>query len=198
MRYDADHKQQTREKVLDAAAEAIRLDGPHKVSVAQVMQRAGLTHGGFYAHFQSKDELVACAIGHMFDKSALKRIELARDEHAPPQAVASYIDFYLSQAHRDARAWGCAMPALAGDLPRLPVAAQESFASGMRRVTAMLAELLAQSGHTASEDEASSLVAEMVGALSLARAEPDRERSDRMLERSRRALKTRLQLETRT
>ncbi|MEI9890155.1 MAG: TetR/AcrR family transcriptional regulator [Caulobacteraceae bacterium] len=82
MRYDAEHKRQTREKVLDAAAEAIRLEGPHKVGVAGVMARAGLTHGGFYAHFESKDDLVAHAITHMFDKSALRRI----DAHEGPAA----------------------------------------------------------------------------------------------------------------
>ena len=58
MRYDAEHKQQTREKVLDAAAEAIRQEGPHKVSVSEVMTRAGLTHGGFYAHFQDRKSVV--------------------------------------------------------------------------------------------------------------------------------------------
>ena len=66
MRYDAEHKQRTRERVLKEAAKAIRRDGPHKVSVAAVMAKAGLTHGGFYAHFGSRDELIAEGVAQMF------------------------------------------------------------------------------------------------------------------------------------
>ena len=62
MRYDAEHKQQTRERVLKEAASAIRAEGPHQVAVAGVMARAGLTHGGFYAHFASKDDLARQAL----------------------------------------------------------------------------------------------------------------------------------------
>lgn len=194
MRYDAEHKQKTREKVLDAAAEAIRLDGPHKVAVAGIMAKAGLTHGGFYAHFESKDDLVAQAIGHMFDAGALRRIERMKDR-PPGEALTAYIDFYLSAGHRDARTTGCPMAALAGDLPRLDEAAQASFAAGVQRLTGRIAELLATIGLPDAEDLASSAVAEMVGALSLARAEPDRARSDLMLDRSKRVLKQRLNLE---
>jgi TetR/AcrR family transcriptional repressor of nem operon len=194
MRYDAEHKQKTREKVLAAAAEAIREEGPHRVGVAGVMAKAGLTHGGFYAHFASKDDLVAHAIGHMFDTGALKRIERLRDK-PPAEALIAYIDFYLSPAHRDARTTGCPMPALAADLPRLPAAAQESFATGVRRLTGRVAQLLAAMRHADAEDLASSMIAEMVGALSLARAEPDKVRSDQMLATSARILKQRLDLE---
>ena len=66
MRYDTDHKARTRERILDEAASAIRAAGPQGVSVGGLMKKAGLTHGGFYAHFGSKDDLVAEAIGHMF------------------------------------------------------------------------------------------------------------------------------------
>lgn len=194
MRYDAEHKQRTREKVLDAAAEAIRVDGPHKVGVAEVMTRAGLTHGGFYAHFKSKDDLVACTIGHMFDQGVLRRIESLKGL-PPAEALSAHLDFYLSESHRDSRTTGCAMTALAADLPRLPLAAQESFASGVRRMTGRITDLLAAAGHADAEDLGSSMVAEMVGALSLARAEPDRELSSLILERSRRTLKQRLDLE---
>ena len=195
MRYDADHKQKTREKVLDAAAEAIRLEGPHKMGVAGVMARAGLTHGGFYAHFESKDDLLVHAIGHMFDAGALSRIQRMGD--LPPAAVLrQFIDFYLSVGHRDSRTTGCVMPALAADLPRLTPAAQDSFAAGVARLTGRLAELIAGAGHENADDLASSMMAELVGALSLARAEPDRPRSDLMLERSKRVLKQRLNLES--
>jgi TetR/AcrR family transcriptional repressor of nem operon len=197
MRYDAEHKQKTRERVLQEAAKAIRAEGPHRIGVASVMAKAGLTHGGFYAHFASKEALVVAAIGHMFDEGALRR--LRRTEGMPPgQGLAAYIDFYLSAEHRDARLTGCPMAALAADLPRLTLEAQASFAAGVARTTAAIAALLTAVGHADAEDLASSAVAELVGALSLARAEPDKARSDVMLERSKRILKQRLGLEGRS
>jgi TetR/AcrR family transcriptional repressor of nem operon len=68
MRYDAEHRQQTREKVVRKAAEAIREFGPDKISVAELMAKVGLTHGGFYAHFKSKDDLVSEAIAYIFNE----------------------------------------------------------------------------------------------------------------------------------
>jgi TetR/AcrR family transcriptional repressor of nem operon len=194
MRYDAEHKQKTRERVLQEAAKAIRAEGPHRIGVAGVMAQAGLTHGGFYAHFKSKDELVTAAIGHMFEQSVGRRIrEMAGQE--PLQALNAYIDFYLSAGHRDSRTSGCPMPALAADLPRLNAEAQSCFAAGVSAATASIAALLARLGHDQPEDLAASALAELVGALSLARAEPDLEHSDAMLDRSRRLLKRRLGLE---
>jgi len=87
------------------------------------------------------------------------------------------------------------MPALAADLPRLDSEAQASFAAGVARLTTIVADALSALGHADSEDLASSMIAEMVGALSLARAEPDRTRSDLTLARSSRILKQRLNLE---
>jgi TetR/AcrR family transcriptional repressor of nem operon len=194
MRYDAEHKQKTREKVLDAAAQAIRQEGPHKVGVAGIMAKAGLTHGGFYAHFESKDDLVVQAIGYMFDCGALRRIERVRGKPVA-EALPAYIDFYLSPEHRDSTVFGCVMPVLAADAPRLTEAAQAAYASGVARMTRWVAEMLATLGRDDAEDLATSTIAEMVGALSLARAEPDRARSDLMLDRSRRILKQRLKLE---
>jgi TetR/AcrR family transcriptional repressor of nem operon len=196
MRYDAEHKQKTRERVLKEAAKAIRTEGPHQIAVAGVMARAGLTHGGFYAHFASKDELVVAAIGQMFDEGA-ERLARETEGRTPAQGLAAYIDFYLSQGHRDSRATGCPMPFLAGDLPRLSAAAQARFAQGISGLRVRFAELLEQLGHADARAEASSMQAELVGALSLARAEPDRERSDAILARSKASLKQRFELESR-
>src|SRR5690242_11201021 len=191
MRYDADHKQKTREKVLKAAAKAIRAHGPHRVGVADVMRDAGLTHGGFYAHFESKDDLVAAAIGQMFEQSRA-RFESEVKDYPAARALTAYVDFYLSQWHRDARASGCPIPALAADLPRLDRAARSRFAAGVAGLTRLVAERIAQLGHAQPEALARSVVAEMVGALSLARAEPDEQKSNAMLADSRELLKQRL------
>lgn len=194
MRYDAEHKQKTRERVLKAAARAIRAEGPHRMGVAGVMAKAGLTHGGFYAHFQSKDDLVAATIGQMFAEGR-QRVERATEGQGPREALIVYVDFYLSPAHRDTRSGGCPLPFLAADAPRLTEAARGRYARGVAGLTQMLAEKLTAMGHTDGEAQASSMLAEMVGALSLARAVPDPDASDLILERSRRALKVRFGLE---
>ena len=194
MRYDAEHKQKTRAKVLDVAAKAIRKDGPDRVGVAGVMAEAGLTHGGFYAHFKSKDELVTAAIGQMFEES---RARLARemDGRSPAEGLSAYIDFYLSPKHRDARGAGCPMAALASDLPRLPDDARVLFAEGARRLTDAMAGKFEAMAFPDPQALARSTVSELVGALSLARAETDVARSDAILADSRRLLKQRLALE---
>ncbi|USQ94788.1 TetR/AcrR family transcriptional regulator [Caulobacter sp. RL271] len=194
MRYDAEHKAKTRQRVLDEAARAIREDGPHRLGVAGVMARAGLTHGGFYAHFPSKEAFVAEAIAHMFEGGPTAMLEKVKD--APPrQALTGYIDFYLSARHRDSRSGGCPLPYLAVDAPRLSEASRERYARGVARLTGIIATHLAALGRDYAEDEASSALAELVGALTLARAEPDPGRSDAILERSRAHLKRRLGLE---
>jgi TetR/AcrR family transcriptional repressor of nem operon len=193
MRYDTEHKQKTREKVLDAAAEALRAEGPHKLGVAGVMAKAGLTHGGFYAHFQSKEDLVCQTIDHMLARSRFKRID--RDENLGPAGkLLAFIDYYLSTTHRDSPA-GCALPALAADAQRMTPEVRAAYSNGVADLTGRIAELLRELGRAEPEDLASSTVAEMVGGLMLARAEPDGSRSDLMLERSKHVLKQRLNLE---
>ncbi len=194
MRYGAEHKAETRHRVLVEAARAMRETGPHRVGVADVMARAGLTHGGFYAHFKSRDDLVAAAVGQMFFEALSELDRLARDR-APADALSAYISFYLSPAHRDSRTAGCPLPHLAADAPRLGPDARDCFAVGVERLTAVLSGLLKGLGRPDPDAEAGSLLAELVGALSLARAETDPVRSDAILARSRSSLKRRLGLE---
>lgn len=196
MRYDAEHKRRTRARVLKVAARAIRGEGPHEVGVAEIMAKAGLTHGGFYAHFNSKDELVAAAIAQMFDE-AMASFEHLTAGKTPAEALAAYIDFYLSPRHREAQATGCPLPALAPDLPRLDERARDGFTRGVERLTVALSRLIAALGHRDADDLASSALAEMVGAISLARAVSDIRRSNAVLRHSRDALKRRLGIEAR-
>jgi TetR/AcrR family transcriptional repressor of nem operon len=186
VRYAADHKRETRDRVLVEAAKQIRAHGPLGVGVADIMKRAGLTHGGFYAHFKSKDALVAAAIGKMFE-GARVRWERSAD-------LGSYIDWYLSAEHRDARETGCPVAALASDLPRLPAACRAAYGDGARSLTERIAGELRELGHREADILAASAIAELVGALSLARVEPDEARSDAILAASRRSLRARLGL----
>ncbi len=191
MRYDGEHKLQTRERVLDAAAKAIRLSGPDKVGVAAVMADAGLTHGGFYAHFKSKDDLVVAAIEHMLVQ-ARSRFAHETAGREPAEALRAYIDFYLSKKYRDARASGCPVAALASDSPRLHDEARAAHARGVQTMAARIAGLLRANGNADAHNLARSAVAELIGALALARIEPDAKQSDEVLAASKRALKRRL------
>jgi TetR/AcrR family transcriptional repressor of nem operon len=194
MRYDAEHKLKTRERVLTAAAKAIRAEGPHKISIAAVMAEAGLTQGGFYAHFESKDDFIAAAVGQMFVEGRA-RLDRALDGRSPADGVKAYVDFYLSDGHRDTRTAGCPLPFLSADAPRLTAPSREQFARGVAGLTHRLSQALAQMGQDNAEETASSMLSEMVGAVSLARAEPDPARSVTILARSRASLVHRLGLE---
>lgn len=169
---------------------------PQRIAVVGVMADAGLTHGGFYAHFVSKDELGAAAIEHMFDEAGA-RMRHETEARGPAEGLVAYIDFYLSRKHRDARGAGCPMAALASDLPRLDEATRERFAEGVRRLTTTLREMLVALGHPNVDEEARSLVAELVGALSPARIATAAKRSDAILSASRYQLKQWLGLEAR-
>ena len=193
MRYDTEHKARTRARVLDEAAATIRAVGPDGIGVAGLMAKVGLTHGGFYAHFKSKDELVAEAIARMFEEG--RRMFRSRAEgRTPEDGLAAYINWYLSPAHRDASDRGCPLPRLSGDAARMTLPARTRFAAGTGALSALIAGALTEMGRPEPELLARSVVSEIVGALSLARAEPDRERSDRILEASRTSIKARLGL----
>jgi TetR/AcrR family transcriptional regulator, transcriptional repressor for nem operon len=193
MRYDSEHKEKTRQLVLSKAAAAIREHGPDRIGVATLMGKAGLTHGGFYAHFKSKDDLVAQAISLMFDETR-ERFLAQADDADPAVALGRYIDMYVSQYHRDSPQHGCPLPALSGDLARMPVRARKRFTAGLAALTRPIAERLETLKHPAPEQTAESMIAEMVGAIALSRAVEDPVASDRILATSRRALKARIGL----
>jgi TetR/AcrR family transcriptional regulator, transcriptional repressor for nem operon len=191
MRYDADQKERTHRQILAEAANVIRVKGPERVGVAEVMNKLGLTHGGFYAHFSSKDDLIAQAITSMFDQGFANF--LRRTEGLEPQkALEAYVDWYLSKAHRDAPSRGCPLAAISGDLPRLPDAARVRYTEGAERIAIGIGKLLKKLGKKDAEALAFSALAEMAGTLTFARAIMDPERSDRMLRVSSEMVKARL------
>lgn len=193
MRYDPEHKQQTRDKVVSEAANAIREFGPDKIGVAGLMAKVGLTHGGFYAHFKSKDDLVAEAISHMFDDrhAALRK---CLEGVEPAEGLVKYIDLYLSPRHRDRRDKGCPVVALAGDLARMPAAARKRFEAGVQGLTNSIADVLKVLKRPQPEVLAASVLAEMVGAMAIARAMSNGEHSVRILEAARVSVKGRVGL----
>jgi TetR/AcrR family transcriptional repressor of nem operon len=191
MRYPPEHKQHTRERVLRSAGRALRRAGPEKVAVADVMREAGLTHGGFYAHFESKDDLLAHAIESMFD-DVLSAFEKNTAGKPPRDALRSYVNRYLTLAHCDARESGCPIAALATDVPRMEMAARRSFEAGSARLASAVAQLLDELNVPDAGAAATSLLAELVGSLVLARCATDPATAERLLEASRGQLLARL------
>ncbi len=194
MRYAREHREQTRLKILKEAASAIRAKGPEGVGVSALMKQAGLTHGGFYAHFPSKEALVAEAIGVMFDE-ARHRFDRTLAEADPRAALDKYVGFYLSPLHRDARGKGCPVAALSGDMARLEPAGRERFGEGITRLSQALGAALGGLGAADPERAGRSMLSELVGALLLARAVADPTESDAILADSASAIRARYQLE---
>lgn len=194
MRYDTEHKQRTHDKVVKAAANAIRLQGPDRIGVAALMSKVGLTHGGFYAHFKSKDELIAEAITHMFDER-YETFQQCFHGVSKAEGLNKYIDLYLSMQHRDRRDMGCPLVSLSGDMARLPLAARKRFSVGMTRLIYAITEVLKALDHPHPDVLATSTISEMVGAVALSRSVPNSALGEQFLATARSSVKARLGLD---
>jgi TetR/AcrR family transcriptional repressor of nem operon len=191
MRYSAEHKNETRVKVLRAAASAMRAHGPDGVGVADIMRGVGLTHGGFYAHFRSKEDLIAQAVTQMF-ADARRRFQRVTANLPAAEALGTYIDRYVSTTHRDDAARGCPLTSMAADLARSgDGAARAAFDTGVRGILDMLAAWLPADCGVSARARAASLLAEMAGAVALARAVHDADLSAEILCECRAAIRAR-------
>ncbi|MFL9992106.1 TetR/AcrR family transcriptional regulator [Paraburkholderia sediminicola] len=166
MRYPPEHKEETRTRIVNAAAKAFRKHGLDGVGVAQLMKGAKLTHGGFYAHFKSKDALIVDAIDAAFDQMTA-RLEAIVSEAPADQRRRAVLDAYMTQRHRDHPEAGCAIPALGADVARLDATTRHAFAAG---ITSLI-ELIADKGKDKeSRAAAITTLAAMVGGMVLARS----------------------------
>jgi len=156
-------------KVVESAAALFRAKGFDHVNIADLMQAAGLTHGGFYNHFDSKDELEAEACAHIFEKSvgAVAAIADLEDSARRAEAFDAYRRSYLSARARDAEAARCPMVAFAGDVGRQPEVVREEYAAGLRRYLDAFARA---TGEGRSRAAAIAQFAALTGALTLARS----------------------------
>ncbi|SFK52689.1 transcriptional regulator, TetR family [Sphingomonas sp. NFR04] len=187
-------KERTRARILDEAAKAMREKGADGIGVAALMKRAGLTHGGFYAHFENRDDLVAHAVDRMFQDSAFV-LQRHLGGNAAAKGLSELIDYYLSEDTRRRTDGGCPLPSLGGEACRMPAAARARFADGITAFRAALAKALTAFGAPDPEALAASVLAEMVGAMTLARALDDDAAKD-ALHASRAQLKRRIGLPT--
>jgi TetR/AcrR family transcriptional repressor of nem operon len=190
MRYSDTHKQETRQKVVKAAATAVRAKGPEGVGVAEIMAEAGLTHGGFYAHFPNKEALVVAAIEEAFGQSSLRFGRMTQGL-TPAEALAAFVDLYVTPEHRAHPEQGCPVAGLSSELPRQGLPVREAYERGVRRLVKRIAGWLPEST-TDRDSLAASIVAEMAGTVALSRAISDDAEAERLLAAARARIKARM------
>ncbi len=169
----ADRRTSTRTRILDAAAHAFRANGYAATGVDAVMAAAGLTHGGFYAHFRSKAAMLAATMLHLRQPRFLP-VVTAIDCLAGSALVAAAIDCYLTKRHRDHPGDGCPIPTLGAELPRLAAGPVDATAPHIQGFVRLLAPHLPGAA-SARDERAQALVALLVGGIVTARNLPDRE-----------------------
>ena len=161
-------KQLTHDRILDTAARAMRSSGFYGVGVADVMKQAGLTHGGFYAHFPSRDALLVEALeragGH--SRERLQR-SIAAGEARGASRFRALVESYLSDRHLKSPESGCPVAALASEMPRQSDEVRRAAATRVKSLLAFVGETL-PAGH--GQDAAAVVASQLVGALQLARA----------------------------
>jgi TetR/AcrR family transcriptional repressor of nem operon len=173
MKVSREQMAENRSRILTEAARLFRDKGFEAVSVAEVMKAAGLTHGGFYGHFASKDDLIAQTVAH------------ALTQQQAGGGVEAFLAAYLSPAHRDAPATGCPTAAFASDARRQTPEARAAMAAGVAAQIARLAAALESRGMGDARGTAIGCWSAAVGALILARAVGDEALSDEILDRTR-------------
>lgn len=189
MRYPPEHKHATRRRIIEAAGQAFREQGVAETGVDDVMRRAGLTHGGFYAHFRDKTELVAEACAAAFDAAVpnLERIAALTTAEARARLL---IDSYLAVRHRDNRGAGCMVVAVAADMARLSGEARAGYSRGFAQHIERLCGALRLSDNAETNRvKVTHLMSSLVGALLFARAIDDPMQSEAILHSMRRCLR---------
>jgi len=167
-------KEQTRERILRSAARAIRKHGYEGVGVAEVMKDAGLTHGGFYAHFESRDALLAAAAEQAGLESAAS-LARALAKAKPGEELMAIVDTYLADSHVTAaeNGLGCAIAAAGTEVPRQSAEVRRAVSRRIKELIGLVEQQLPQWGKSVGHEKAMSVVATLIGALMLARAVDD-------------------------
>ena len=179
MRYGKDQKQATRQRILQAAGRRFKQDGIDGAGVAAVMSDAGLTNGAFYAHFASKEDLVANVLA---DQLRAQRQSLDAQPADRP-GLEAFIRSYLSPQHRDQCADGCPSAALLDEIARRPAATRQVFTDELMDEIDDIAARLDPTDVAAARTDALTVFGLMVGTLQLSRALADRDLSDQLLAR---------------
>jgi TetR/AcrR family transcriptional repressor of nem operon len=177
-RYDKEHKQATRQRIIETAGRRFKQDGIDGSGVATLMADAGLTNGAFYAHFASKDDLVAQVVADQLSTQATSFGNL------PPgrAGLTAFLREYLSPQHRDDPGAGCPSAALLDEIGRCPVETKDAYTGGARIIVDELAARLDPGDPQSARGKALGLYTMAVGTLQLSRAVSDPAFADEILE----------------
>jgi TetR/AcrR family transcriptional regulator, transcriptional repressor for nem operon len=179
MRYGKDQKQATRQRILEAAGRRFKQDGIDGAGVATVMSDAGLTNGAFYAHFSSKEDLVANVLADQL-RAQRQSFDAQPSDRA---GLEAFVRSYLSPEHRDQFADGCPSAALLDEIARRPANTRDVFTEEVMGVVDDIASRLNPTDVEAGRVDALTVFGLMVGTLQLARTLTDRDLSDQLLAR---------------
>jgi len=169
MRYPAEHKEQTRERILKAASRRFRSRGSEGAVIGDLMRDLHLTHGGFYRHFSSKEELFVAAFQQALDDAAAQA-EKAAAQAAPGRELEAIMDAYLDIEHCDDVEGGCPVAALAAEIPRHSRKTRERMLHALREHVGRMQQYVPGADEDERRRNASALLSSMAGALTIARA----------------------------
>jgi TetR/AcrR family transcriptional repressor of nem operon len=188
MRVSREQAAQTRDRIVEVASALFRAKGFGGVGVADIMKGAELTHGGFYGHFGSKDDLAVEASRRALAASATRWERIVAEARDKP--YPALIENYLSARHCNDPASGCALSALGTDAARGNASLRAAFAEGLQRLVDILTDALPGFSKPAKRRKAIAAMATMVGAVTLARAVNDPVLSEEILDAARQELRT--------
>ncbi|HUO00738.1 MAG TPA: TetR/AcrR family transcriptional regulator [Bradyrhizobium sp.] len=178
MRYEKGHKAATRQRIIDTASRQFRENGVAAVGIAGIMSGAGLTNGAFYAHFNSKEDLVETVLGN----ALRRREERLRTASETNEGLEAVIREYLAPSHRDRPSGGCPTAALVAEVARHPRATRDVFTGKVSTFIELIATQIREGSADERRRRAIAVYGMMVGALQIARAVNDRKLSDEILE----------------
>lgn len=180
MRYEKGHKEATRQRIIETASKQFRKDGVEATGLAGLMSNAGLTHGGFYSHFASKEDLVREAVASALAETHGRMAQVAASNEGGLEAL---LRFYLTTRHRDHPERGCAAAALAPELGRHPKATREAFMKSLDKIIDLFAgKLPDKASPEARRSTAIAIFACMMGTIQLSRTVTDPELSEQVIE----------------
>lgn len=180
MRYSKQHKIETHDRIVTRAATRLREKGLHGIGVADLMKDAGLTHGGFYAHFESREALVIEAFSHTMDASIRNWRENLQDT-PPGERLERLVGDYLTVRHRDAPARGCAVPTLGPDIVRESPKTRRAFAHKVEEMVDAIATIVPAPSPQEAKRQAIVALSTMIGVLLLSRVARTGQLSDEIL-----------------
>jgi len=187
MRYSREHKLETHARIVKKASVRLREKGAHGIGVADLMKEAGLTHGGFYAHFDSREALVIEAFGYAMDR-ATERWRKVAEQTPPDKRLSTIVESYLTPLHRDDPGNGCAVPTLGAEIARESPKTRKAFAAKLEQMIELMADQIPDVPRKAARKQAMANLATMMGTMVMSRIAGTGEFSEEILDAGREAV----------